>query len=234
MPENNILKFSYTFESVEGNNKKFEINIDPQALEVIREQENNLPEWTKLKSFKCPHCPLDEDKNEYCPLAISIRQVLLFFNDVPSYEKTKVTVNAKERQYVKNVDIQTGVSSLMGIIMPTSGCPILAKLKPLVKFHLPFSTIEETEFKVFSMYLLAQFLKMKNGKEPDWEMKNLNELYNDILILNQNVAEKISKIEAMDAGINAVVILNNFADSVTFGLDTQDLSHLEGFFKELI
>jgi len=158
----------------------------------------------------------------------------LFFNDVPSYEKTKVTVNAKERQYVKNVDIQTGVSSLMGIIMPTSGCPILAKLKPMVKFHLPFSNIEETEFKVFSMYLLAQYFKMKNGKEPDWEMKNLNEIYNDILTLNQNVAEKISKIEAMDAGINAVVILNNFADSVTFGLDTQDLSHLEGFFKELI
>ena len=234
MPENNILKFSYTFEYVKGNNKKFEINIDPQTLEVIREQEKDLPEWTKLKNFKCSHCPLDESKNEFCPLAISIRQVLLFFNDVPSYEKTKVTVNAKERQYVKNVDIQTGVSSLMGIIMPTSGCPILAKLKPMVKFHLPFSNIEETEFKVFSMYLLAQYFKMKNGKEPDWEMKNLNEIYNDILTLNQNVAEKISKIEAMDAGINAVVILNNFADSVTFGLDTQDLSHLEGFFKELI
>jgi len=228
------LKFNYTFEFINENKKKFEIKIDPQTLEVIREREKELPEWTKLKNFKCPHCPLDENKNEFCPLAISIRQVLLFFNETPSFEKAKITVDSKERQYIKNVDVQTGVSSLMGIIMPTSGCPVLAKLKPLVKFHLPFSTIEETEFKVFSMYLLAQFLKMKNGKEPDWEMKNLNELYNDILLLNQNVAEKISKIGAMDAGINAVVILNNFADSVTFGLDTKDLTHLEKLFKELI
>jgi len=229
----NVIKYKYLFQ-FESNLKEFIVSIDSSTLQLVSNNNINKPDWAKLEQFKCSHCPLNEEEHEYCPLALQIQDVLLFFKEVPSYQKVKIDVTSSARTYTKETDIQTGVSSLMGLLMPTSGCPILGKLKPLVKFHLPFATIEETEFKVFSMYLLAQYFRMKRGKVPDWEMVNLNQIYEDISILNRNVAEKITRVENMDAGINAVVVLNNFADSVTFGLDTAVLSHIEKLFNEFI
>ena len=227
---NHLLKYKYIFECSNGFQKIFEVKIHKDTLLLENPSAENLPEWTRLKNFKCPNCPLNESEHEYCPVAINLNRIISFFQDVPSFQKVKITVESPERNYVKSADVQTGVSSLLGLIMASSGCPIVGKLKSLVKFHLPFATIEETEIKIFSMYLLYQYFIMKKGEEPDWEMKKLNELYNDIMILNKNVAEKIAEVENKDASINAVVVLNNFADSVTFGLDMDALEHLEKLF----
>jgi hypothetical protein len=105
-------------------------------------------------------------------------------------------------------------------------------MKPMVKYHLPFSTIEETEFRVFSMYALAQYLKQRKNLNPDWEFKDLKKLYGNIRAINRNVAKKIVNLDVSDTSVNAVVILNNFADSVTFDLDDDDLTHLEDLFKD--
>ncbi len=224
------ISYKYIFECSNGFKKEFDVNIDPDTLILQNQPKENLPDWTKLKNFKCSHCPLNEKEHIYCPVATNLSNIISFFEDIPSFQQVKITVVSHERNYVKNADVQTGVSSLLGLIMASSGCPIVGKLKTLVKFHLPFANIEETEFKIFSMYLLAQYFKMKKGGKPDWEMKKLNELYNDIMILNKNVAEKIAEVENKDASINAVVVLNNFADSVTFGLDMNALEHLEQIF----
>ncbi len=228
------ISYKYIFGCSDGFQKIFDVNIDPETLILQNPPEDNLPEWTKLKNFKCSHCPLNEAEHTYCPVATNLSKIISFFEDVPSFQQVKITVVAPERSYVKAADVQTGISSLLGLIMASSGCPVVGKLKSLVKFHLPFATIEETEFKIFSMYLLAQYFKMKKGGEPDWEMKKLNELYNDIMILNKNVAEKIAEVENKDASINAVVVLNNFADSVTFGLDMDAMEHLEEIFADLV
>ncbi len=226
----NQLVYEYIFECGDGFKKEFIVKIDSRSLLLENQPKEDLTDWAKLENFKCPHCPLNEREHEYCPVAVNLNRVIKFFEDVPSYKKVKITVKAPERDYVKNADVQTGISSLLGLIMASSGCPIVGELKSLVKFHLPFATIEETEIKIFSMYLLAQYFKMKRGEKPDWEMKKLNEIYNDIMILNKNVAEKIAEVENKDASINAVVVLNNFADSVTFGLDMDALEHLEELF----
>ena len=59
--------------------------------------------------------------------------------------------------------VQMGVSSLLGVIMTTSGCPIMAQLKPMVRFHLPFASLEETIFRMVSMHLVAQYLRHQDG-----------------------------------------------------------------------
>jgi hypothetical protein len=115
--------------------------------------------------------------------------------------------------------------------MPSSGCPILAKLRPMLRFHLPFATIEETEYRVFATYALAQFLRHKQGKQPDWELKSLASLYDDIQKINTNVASKIAELEKQDASINSVIVLNNFASTVTMNLDDDDFSHLNQIFQ---
>ncbi|MCF8240630.1 MAG: hypothetical protein K9J16_04525 [Melioribacteraceae bacterium] len=228
----NTLDFTFKFVFDDKSEKVFDVHIEPKTLSLLRSDDSTPPEWTKLDNFKCSHCPLNSDEFKYCPVAVNLKDIINFFSDTPSYEKVNIEVVAEERTYKKYTSIQSGVSSLIGVLMVTSGCPVMGKLKPLIRFHLPFASIEETEFRAFAFYLIKQFIKLKKGDEPDWSMKGLVKIYEDIHKLNQNVCEKIADLEAQDASINAVVVLNNFADSVTFTIDEDDIAHLEELFKD--
>jgi len=232
--EEELRHYSYNFEFEDGSRRSFDVFIEPHTLQVVRQTKKEPAEWTKLESFECEHCPLDQNEFQYCPVAVSLEELIDFFSDKTSFERVKVTVKSEEREYFKETDIQSAVGSLIGILMPSSGCPILAKLRPMLRFHLPFATIEETEFRVFATYALAQFLRHKKGKAPDWELKSLAELYEDIQKINTNVASKIAKLEKQDASINSVIVLNNFASTVTMNLDDDDFTLLNRIFKSWI
>ena len=229
-----LINISYQFEFENGTQKTFDVVIEPTTLEVVRQNSNEPAEWTKLENFECIHCPLDKNEVKHCPVAISLEELIEFFSDRTSFERVRVTVKTKERSYFKETDIQSAVGSLIGILMPSSGCPILAKLRPMLRFHLPFATIEETEFRVFATYSLAQFLRHKAGKEPDWKLESLAKLYEDIQKINSNVASKIASLEKQDASINSVIVLNNFAYNVTMNLDDDDFTHLNQLFDSWI
>ena len=57
------------------------------------------------------------------------------------------------------------VFSLIGIYMVTSGCPIMDKLRPMARFHLPFASTEETIYRAISTYLLGQYFLEQKGKK---------------------------------------------------------------------
>lgn len=232
--QNDLLRYSYKFKFKNQIEKTFEVFLNPTTLDVVRDKCEDTLDWTRLENFQCGNCDIDREKHECCPVAVSLKDIISFFSDIPSYEEIELEVTTPERTYSKHTSVQVGVGGILGILMPTSGCPTLGKLKPLVRFHLPFASIQETEFRVFSMYLLAQYFKMKKGLEPDWDMKHLKKMYEDIQKLNVNIARKIADLEAKDASINAVVVLNNFADSIQFSLDDDDLSNIEFLFKNFI
>jgi hypothetical protein len=112
-----------------------------------------------MSNFRCVHCPLKDA--EYCPLALRLPAIIEFFSNIYSYQTARIRVETEERTYFKETSVQHGLSSLLGIIMPASGCPIMANLKPMVPFHLPFASYAETEYRVFSTYLLDQYLRHK-------------------------------------------------------------------------
>lgn len=229
-----ILEYKFRFVFANGSEKTLTLKIDAETLELIRQSDEPLPEWSKHKNFQCSHEDCNTFHPIYCPIAVNLHDVIKFFSDIPSYERVTIHADVNGRSYTKETTIQDGAGSIIGIVMPTSGCPVLNKLKPLVRFHLPFASIEETEFRVFSMYLLAQYLRSRKGKTPDWKLTELKDMYEKIQSINQNVAAKIADMEKMDTSINAVVILSNFAHSVTFDLEDDDLSGLEKLFKEWI
>lgn len=228
--ETRYLNFKYNFSFENGLVKEFNVKINLENLQVLMDPDTRFPEWAMYKNFKCPNCPHNRLENEFCPVALNLDQIIRFFSNFPSYDRVQLTIETNERTYSKKTSLQDGVSSLIGILMPTSGCAVMSKLKPMVRFHLPFSTLEETQYRVMSMYLLAQYFRMKHGKQPDWNMIELSNLYEDIKILNQNVCKRIADLEAKDTSINAVVVLNNFAEYVTFTLDDQHLEEMESLF----
>ncbi len=102
--------------------------------------------------------------------------------------------------------------------MVTSGCPVMDKLRPMVRFHLPFASIEETTYRSLSMYLFAQYFLKAQGKIPDWDLRRLNKLYEDASLVNLGLSERFRKIDIKDSSLNAVAALDCLAQSVSFSL----------------
>lgn len=228
-----VQHITYKFKFEDKPEKTFDIYIESKNYDLIRRSDTPPADWTRLEKFACHNCPLSQDENEYCPIAVNLMDIIEFFSEIHSYEKVLLEVTVNDRTIVKDTSVQQGVSGVIGIVMVTSGCPVLSKLKPMARFHLPFADLEETQVRIFSFYLLAQFLRMQKGEKPDWNMDELGELYSKIRNINVNIANKITSLEKEDASINAVVVLNNFADSVTLSID-DNLEMIEPFLKEFI
>lgn len=162
-------------------------------------------------------------------MAVNLAELVEGFSHVLSYEQTDVSIETNEREFVRHdVAVQQGLSSVLGIIMVSSGCPDLDYLRPMVRSHLPFASIGETIYRSTSMYLLAQFTRQRNGLEPDWSMEGLKEIYRRIDHINRNMTARLREGSDQDASLNAVVILDTFAQMVPLSVDgiLQDLEHL--------
>lgn len=221
------ISYKYQYKFHDGSQKEFIVELDKKSLNLVETSQNSYPEWTELENCKCPNCPLNEDDHKYCPVAKSITGVIDFFRDSISYDEVDVTVETSERSYIKNTSLQQGVSSLLGLYMVTSGCPVLGKLKPMARHHLPFATLEETSYRALSMFLLAQYFTNKRGGEPDWNLDKLVHIYDEIQTVNRSFWKRLSHMKIQDASINALIILDSFAGYLVFKVDEDKLSDID-------
>lgn len=225
MPEQQqqeLIRYSYNFQFEDGTVKVFDVQLDPRTLELRASPNPNIPDWTKLKFHQCDNCPLD-DSVQYCPVAVNLSHVVNEFRLNHSTDSAFVVVDTPERSYVKETTVQKGLSSIMGIIMVTSNCPVLDKLRPMVRFHLPFATAIETVYRAVTMHLMSQYLELKKNGNADWSMDKLVENYKEVAKVNKAMWNRLSNAAKLDANVNALIILNSFTDalrhSVKTGLD---------------
>jgi hypothetical protein len=220
----------YVFEFSDGKILEVPLALEPSTLRIHRDSAYP-PEWTYLDFEQCPNCPLDSDKHPRCPIAVNISDTLMVFNDFLSYEVVNVRIETAERIFQKQVALQDALSSLIGVIMATSGCPVMDHLRPMVRTHLPFASKNESVYRVISMYLMAQYFRSKRGMSSDWELDKLKSLYEDIGIVNHAFSKRMFAQYAKDANINALVILRYVAELLTGTLENNNLESLEGMFE---
>lgn len=223
--------YNYHFQLEDGKEKVFDVKLDERTLAVVRPAPESPPEWTRLSCCQCPNCPLEESEDPYCPIAVNLVDLAEFFGDSPSYGQVDVQLATDQREYTKHTTVQQALSSLLGIYMVTSGCPIMDKLRPMVRFHLPFATREETMYRVLAMYLMAQYFRQRNGREPDWEMENLVHMYEDVTVVNKSFVDRLNQIATDDANANALIILDCFANYIVMSVDDGTLDDIEVLFK---
>lgn len=210
----------------------FDVELDRQTGALIRPERSSYPSWTKLGHCRCRHCPLAEEDHPQCPVATSIVDVVEFFCDFQSVEKVDVKVETEQRVSSREgIALYPAISSLMGIHMASSGCPVMDKLRPMVLHHLPFASAEETMYRAISMYLLGQFLRYKKGQTPNWEITGLGKLYQDINTLNQDVSKRFRSDTDSEATMNAIVNLDCFAQMIEFSISEEMLEDLEAQFQ---
>jgi len=202
----------YCFTFGDGSQEIINLRLDAQSLELKRDDlPDELPTWTALGFHQCPNCPLTAEVNPRCPLAVHLVSTVNRFKGKLSYHEIHLNVITPERIFSKLTTLPNAISSLMGLISATCGCPVTAPLRPMARFHLPFASNEETIYRVASMYLLAQYFLRKKGKGTDQELAGLTDIYMNIQIVNNSFTQRLRDASQTESTLDAMVILDSYA-----------------------
>jgi len=226
-------KITYAYKFTNGSVIRFDLRLDQGTLALVPEERRDQPEWTLLNYHQCANCPLDERTHARCPVAANLSGIVEKFKNFVSHDRVGVVVIVDERTYSKDTTIQMGLSPLLGIIMTTSGCPIMEQLKPMVRFHLPFASLEETIFRMVSMYLVAQYLRKQAGKSAEWNLDGLTRIYAQIAQVNKDFVDRLLGAAKNDVNVNALVNLDAFAKMVPLAADSM-LAKITLYFSALL
>jgi hypothetical protein len=217
----------YHFQFETGPGHKFVLD---EESETSDEAELAVVEpWLALENFQCECCTIRANARRTCPAALSIVPLVKAFGGRISYESIKVTVERAEVKMSALTSVQQGLRSLAGLLLALSACPVMCHLRPMAYFHLPFGDTKSTVFRALGMYLTGQYLRSRQGKEPDWELKGLLHLYDMIHEVNINLASRIRMASENDATVNCVIMLDIFGYEVETSL-REDLAELKPLF----
>jgi hypothetical protein len=227
------IKYRFHLPKADKSEVDFAVNLCDETIllqDMTQADEKNteLPEWSRLDFHQCTNCPLNKKDTPLCPVSKNIFHIVDFFKDMTSFEESKILVQTKERHYLKEGTVQEGIASIFGIIMATSGCPHLDFFRPMARFHLPFATVDETVFRSVGTFLLSKFIEgEKKGKQELVNIKELEEYYKQVNIVNRGIVERIRSISKADADRNALTILDSFAMLISLEINSQ----FEGLYK---
>lgn len=223
----------YIFAADDGKTHEYELNLDKETLLLQQNHQKPPPQWTKLPYEKCDGCPLREKDCSHCPVAVNLANLVEEFKSESSVKEVEIRVVTSDREFVKKTAIQYGLFSIFGVIMATSGCPVMDFFRPMARFHLPFATMEETMVRSTAFYLLRQYFRKKNGNVPDFDLTTLDENYQNVARVNRGIINRIGHlISDGDADQNAIVILDSFAQMLAIEIQS-NLGSLEYLFREI-
>lgn len=224
-------ELTYRFRFPDGAQKEFLVKLDRKDCSLVMPERDSYPDWTRLEFKQCSHCPLSVTAHTHCPVAVNLVEIVEFFQDSQSVEQAEGEVDTRQRVTERGkTALFPAISSLIGIYMVTSGCPVLDKLRPMARFHLPFADTEETVYRALSMYALAQYFRNRKGLSADWDFEELRKIYRDINRLNRDFAERLRNDSISEATTNAIASLDCFAQEIDFSISEEMLEEIEVLF----
>ncbi len=215
------IDIKYIFKFSDGRREDIELQLDPHTLDVVNRSLESPPEWTGIDYCRCPRCPFDPLDISYCPVALSLVDVVTRFGNVISHEPIDLEVVSAGRIISQRIPAQKGISSLLGLLISTSGCPYTDFFKPMARFHLPLSCEEETVFRASGMYLLAQYFRKREGGKEDLELQGLAKIYDNMHMLNVSVARRLRHATKEDSSINAMTVLDVFTHTFQYVIEDE-------------
>jgi len=213
------LALRYRFTLLNGRQEVFDFVIDRRTLELGQPTPQPAPPWARLDFHQCPNCPLKPEQHALCPAAAKLADIVPRFEPLLSYDNIRVEVETDERTVLGETTVQQALSSMLGLIMATSGCPHTAFLKGMARFHLPLASEEETVFRSVATYLLVQHLRERAGKAPDHGLAGLQQIYAALRTVNASFTRRLRAAGRADATLNALVLLDVFAILIPSAVD---------------
>ena len=208
---------------VDGAEHRFDIDLDRPQVDPASIP--NLPAWTALEQNKCPCCPLPDAPGAACPAAVDLMPMVRRFSALASIAPAEVRVVTEEREVRKKTDAQSALGALMGLVLASSGCPVLRRMRPMAQTHLPFGSMTETVYRMAAMQFFDCFLR----GEPA-SIDGLRHFFDEIDQLDRAFAERLRVAAEKDASLNALLTLHSRVMLVSFSL-TNKLERIRGWFE---
>lgn len=227
------LDFSYIFTLEDQKKEIFNLHLDSETLKLITTLPPSLPEWVQLDFHQCPHCPLDVKHSPNCPVALNLLGITQRFDQLLSYDYVHIHVDTQDRSISQDTTVQRGLSSLLGLLMATSGCPLMDFFKIMARFHLPFASTEETIWRAISTYMLAHYFLKKENVTFEFDFQNLSDIYTQIQLVNRTMAERLRKACQQDSMVNALILLDLFAKEIVPVIE-ESLDEIRQYFLPLL
>ena len=224
------IKIQYCFKIGESSDEVIDVEIDSDTGELQPDEKNIKPDWARLEFHQCSNCPLKPETTPYCPVAVNLNRVIGRFEKIFSSDHLNLAVRMDDRIIEINTTAQRALSSIIGLLFATSTCPHTSFLKPMARFHKPLTSVEETIFRVTSMYLLGQYFLNNDGKDIDFKLEGLKKNYENLHLINSFIAKRLRSITQTDSSINAIVVLDTFTNFVPSTID-QKLVELKNLFS---
>jgi hypothetical protein len=212
------LTFQYRF-TFPDHSENFEITLDPRKIELIAAAPELYPQWVNLDFHQCSNCPFDAREIPHCPLTANVFHIVTRCSHAMSYNEIHLEVITPERIISRDTTVQRALSSLFGLVIASSSCPHTRFFRPMARFHLPVSSEEETVYRMTSMYMLAQYFRKQSGKDPDFEMRGLKKICQDIEIVNASISKRLRAASQTDSAVNAVILLDVFAKALPWAIE---------------
>lgn len=222
------LTYRYRFGLADGSEETFVVSLDPVTAEPLDPLPDKLPDWTRIEFQQCPNCPRIPEDGDTCPLAARLVPLVSRLGHLTSFAELDLYVDTPDRDYSKRVPAQDAIASLMGLVNATSGCPRMDFFRPMARFHLPLSNLDETFYRVLSMYMLGQYLRHQQGLSIDMDMTGLSTHYAEINVVNKYLVQRLRAATKEDGTLNAAVLLDMLAMTMPLMLD--DLPRIEHLF----
>jgi len=211
----------------------YSLQFDQESIQLINNIPPSLPDWTKLTFNQCSHCPLAPDTDPYCPLAANLVNIIQHFEGLLSYDSLELKVITERRTISKSTSVQEALGAIIGLVIPTSGCPHTTYFRPMARYHLPLASTDETIYRATSMYLLAQYFRKIAGKKAELDFQGLKGIYQNMQILNGAIAERLRSASKTDSSVNAVILLDMFALALPYAIE-ESLAEINNLFTPFL
>jgi hypothetical protein len=202
-----------------GKNVTYNLSFDADTFQLLHQPAEPWPEWTRLDVHRCPNCKLDPAQHSYCPAAVQLSQIVADCHEVDASAAMEVKVVMPHRTVIHTTTAQRALSSLMGLVLAASGCPLLSHFRPMARFHLPVSTDDETMYRAISMYLMSRFVVRRKGKTSGLELNGLLRIYRNVEQVNKAMSSRLSPVCRNDAIMAGLVWLNEYARRMPLAME---------------
>jgi len=211
------LHIRYRFDLPDGSKKHVDLKFSGADFRLENAAPADPPFWTELKFSQCANCPLSTAEHTHCPAALHMVPVVESLKTLVSFDTVGVTVIQAERTIQAEIAAQSAMSSVLGLIMATSGCPWTGRLRPMARFHLPFASELETVYRSVCMFLLARELAL-TGETPGFAM--LNALYENLHVVNRDMSRRLGAATRTDPARNAMALLDSYTTLLPAALES--------------
>jgi hypothetical protein len=201
-------RIRYRFDLPDGSQKFLDLTFDVTDFRLSNAAPAAPPFWTALTFNQCANCPLDAAEHPHCPAALQMASAVELLKALVSFDTVGVTVTQAERTVYAETTAQLAMSSVLGLIMATAGCPWADRFRPMARFHLPFASEVDTVYRSICMFLLARELAGDGSSEG---FAGLEKLYENMHVVNRDMSRRLGAATRTDPAQNAMALLDAYS-----------------------